>query len=205
MKHVVAIVPTPSLVQGRVGALHLRSGRFDIMLIVIYYPVVPIVQKDEEVYIKTIDIIQKWLTEILDKLNGRTSVFIGLDNCKFGTPRRDALQEGVDPVGPLNPKKEGALATTLRPLLVKHHLAVANTFKGGEDSFFSHKKGRQYSSRPDNIITHGCFLPGADCRILQKLGRQTQQAKCKKKTEHWPMLLTLDYILQSPCEPPAGN
>ncbi len=36
MKHVVAIAPTPSLVQGRVGALHLRSGRFDIMLIVIY-------------------------------------------------------------------------------------------------------------------------------------------------------------------------
>jgi hypothetical protein len=64
-------------------------------------------------------------------------------------------------------------------------------------------KGKQYSSRPDNIITHGSFVPEADCRIFQKLGRQVQQAKCKKKTEHWPMLLRLDYILQAPLEPPA--
>ena len=123
------------MVQGRVGALHLRSGRFDLMLIAIYYPIVPIIQADEEVYIKTINIIQEWLADILAKLNGRTSIFIGLDNCKFGTPRNDTLQEKIDPVGPLNPKKEGSLATTLRPLLVQHHLAVVNTFKEGEDSF----------------------------------------------------------------------
>jgi hypothetical protein len=115
------------MVQGRVGALHLRSGRFDLLLIAIYYPLVPVKQADEEAYIKITNCIQKWLADLLADLNGRTSIFIGLDNCKFGTPREDALQTEVDPVGPLNPKKEGSLATTLRPLLAQYHLAVVSS------------------------------------------------------------------------------
>ena len=202
-KHIVEVPPTPALLQGRVGALRARSGRFDILLVVIYYPLVPQLQSEEEVYIKTITLIQEWLTTLLQDLHGRTSVFIGLDNCRFGTPREDAPQFDINPVGPLNPKKEGFLATAFRPLLFKHHLAVVNTFKGGEDSFYSHMKGRQYSSRPDNIITHGSFVPHAQCRILQRLGRFLQQAKCKKRTEHWPMLLNVDYKLQFAIEPPA--
>ena len=90
-------------------------------------------------YCKIVDLVVETLYEAMYQLNSSTAVVLSMDNNDgFGIPMSDAdLQMRC--VGPLHPKQEHYCSAQLRHLAYDFSLVVANTYVGGQDTYFGTK------------------------------------------------------------------
>ena len=177
--------PPPSL-RGRGGAVRLRSGRFDMLILNIYPPPRTAAANQQKVYTATLKSLFDWASSVLRQQPARTAIFIAMDlNDTLGVPTTASAQADRQ-VGRVAPDPEHAPAAHVRQILLEFDLCIPSTFIGrGEPTYF----GQTSCSRIDFWAAPAGLLH--DCervKVLGSEGTKLQLANCQKKIDHYPLL-----------------
>ena len=188
----------PASVGGRGGTLRLVSRNFDLKPIVLYFPPRPTTADAEKKYRETVDILLRFFESELNKAPARCTPLVFVDlNDGLGIRTLDGQQVvsqgGV--VGTLAPKLEHYAGERFREICEAHHIALANTHKGGEDTWY----GEKCSSRIDYVGLPLGLLGGLlSCKALALQARHMQLARSKRLWDHLPVEVCFRYGLPRP-------
>ncbi|CAK0789796.1 unnamed protein product, partial [Prorocentrum cordatum] len=137
LRHIAAVCSPPSSIQGRVGGVMLRSGRFHLACFVVYLPPRPSVARKFSAYQRTIKEILAWLNKTCSELPARASIVFGGDiNDYAGIWMANTIVQDPSPVGPVYPAQEHNAMTQLRDFMDQYNLCLLSTFMGGQNTFY---------------------------------------------------------------------
>jgi len=178
-------------VQGRLGAVRLKSRMFDFTFIVAYFPVDDGKKIKRNLYVKLCGEIRK----LLEQLPCRTVPILFTDaNAHTGHRYADgAWSMGYsDSIGGYAHAKENFNGKAFTDLLEYNHMVAANTFFFADPTFYSGDGG--HSSTVDYVcIPKDMLSQTNDCSTNTELGVPLQLVKSNRRVDHFPVSLKLKY------------
>ena len=187
-QHMHQIYHAPPQMQGRVAAIRLRSGRFDILVMCLYFPPKPWDKQEWSKYSSTCKAILEWMDKVLSETPTRCSPFLctDLNDCL----KTQVGQQCVAPHAKGNQRETGR---ELQNLLAKHDMMAVNTFTDPSATYVGEKW--------ESMIDFVCMATGmasnlVSCRVCHKQAKQLQAINTKKFRDHKPIELRVNYILE---------
>ena len=178
----------PKCLQGRGGAIRMKTGRHDLIVIVIYYPPRPRIKSEWPQYTKTCKLINEWLDELLSSTPARSTPFIYFDlNDHFSNESGNQRNVGNKCSG-----VQYETGRIVQELLVKHDIMALNTFTDGSHTYH----GENHSSQIDFVcMPTELFKNLEKCVVCHKEAISLQAINTKKFRDHKPVELWLRYLL----------
>ena len=162
-KNLVRVHTPPAELLGRVGAIRLKRGDVDFLVVNAYIPVNPHKAQDRQYC----DRVWAWIHHVLSQAPNRCVPILCLDaNGRVGHG------ESSPSIGPAEPATENYNGGKLGELLSAHHMAAVNTFFPTGDTYYG-----QFgtSSRIDYCMS--AFLKHAEWRVAKFFLRRANVCK----------------------------
>ena len=191
-KHVVAVFSPPRALQGRAGALRIRTATTDILAVVLYVPCKVAGDKQDLQRREAVQEILKWVNQLLRKTPARTiPVILGDMNTRFGLQSGHRVQAD-SVVGDTMPRaEESHVSSAIRELCREQGLRVETTFhRAVRYSFFAG------SSSASTLIDH-ILLPASAGALVdhmytdRRMMRRLQHVNTARPVDHCPVVLRL--------------
>ena len=174
-KHMVRVFTPPEEFIGRAGAIRLKRGDVDFLVVNVYAPVNPHLQKDKQYIVR----LWAWVGHVLSLAPARCVPVLCTDaNARLGRGTR------VPSVGTFDAVAENFNGEQLRELLTEHHMVATNTFFPAGDTYFGNF-GR--NSRIDYVCIPQSMLQAVErCNVLYAQGKRLQLIPAVGKRDHMP-------------------
>ena len=175
-KHMVRVFTPPEEFIGRAGAIRLKRGDVDFLVVNVYAPVNPHLQKDKQYIVR----LWAWVGRVLSLAPARCVPVLCTDaNARLGRGTR------VPSVGTFDAVAENFNGEQLRELLTEHHMVATNTFFPAGDTYFGNF-GR--NSRIDYVCIPQSMLQAVErCNVLYAQGKRLQLIPAVGKRDHMPV------------------
>ena len=192
-QHLVETISAPEKLTGRGGAVRLRSGRFDILVIAAYFPPRPPKQSEFAGWKKTVDLLAAWVHNVIQHAKQRSLIVLGADlNDAFGYQMVEGIASATvsSALGAHPYAVEGYAAAKLRELLEMEHMMVADTVHKVDPTYYG-------STSSTSNIDHTCLPQGAlpilkKCYTCPSLARKLQVIPDSVLRDHVPVVVELE-------------
>ena len=177
--HAVRVYTPPTELVSRCGAVRLKRGNVDFLLVNAYVPVNP--QKYAER--QYCDKVWAWLDYIISHAPSRSVPVLCMDaNARVG------CGEACASIGQQQPSPENYNGSKLRELLCRHHVAATNTFFAAGDTYygsFGNSSRIDYVCIPQTMLDMVCR--GKILYALYAAGKRLQLIPAAGKRDHMPI------------------
>ncbi|CAE8639588.1 unnamed protein product [Polarella glacialis] len=180
----------PPILQGRGGAIRVRTRWLDYCFLAGYAPNRPTNYRERQ----AVDTWYNWIDEVLAKLPARCVPVLLADwNAHLEWKVKEALPIATAEIGIEGSARENYNGTQLRSLLQRHHLFAVNTFSGwpnGSDTGPSYYSPGGATSRIDYIcVPQSSRADVTSCRVWRATGHELQLARTAKLCDHCPVVM----------------
>ena len=195
-QQVVRIYSPPQDLQGRGGALRIKTAHVDFCFIVCYFhPCSP------SAYTRKVnEALWEWIDGVVSVLPARcVPCLLGDFNAKVGRIRVEGVWQmhSDSNVGPHNAEQQNSSGDRFRDFLHKHYLAATNTFYNAGPTYYGIIAG--YTSRVDYIRLPQALLPQiSKCCVWHGSGDSLQLVAGPGKRDHRPLQLVFEHRLCFP-------
>eukprot|EP00929_Paragymnodinium_shiwhaense_P030476 TRINITY_DN17270_c0_g1_i1.p1 TRINITY_DN17270_c0_g1~~TRINITY_DN17270_c0_g1_i1.p1 ORF type:complete len:373 (-),score=98.15 TRINITY_DN17270_c0_g1_i1:437-1555(-) len=183
---------TKPLLQGRFGAVRVKSKACDVVFVSLYLPPFSSILNK-----KIHEELLLFLDGFLSKLPARTLPLIACDaNCRLGFQKVQGewLLEQSKSVGCAEPDYETPPGLRFRLLLQKHHLAAINTFYSAGCTYYNGRTSSRidYVVGPISLLQHNRVDA---CEVLLEANKYVQAKPSRFPRDHVPLQVKLRLAL----------
>ena len=183
------IAPSRRTIRGRVGAVRIKSAKYDVCVISAYWPPSFCSGQVRRVF----EAVAEEVDGIISALPQRCIPIIACDaNARLGLHKEPGMggvsQVQSRAVGREQPEAQNLAGGRFMDLLEKHGMAAINTFHAAGPTFYHTSGGKptriDYLCAPRTMIDSERIKT---CEVMDKLGDQLQLITTARKADHRPL------------------
>jgi len=184
-KRVVEVKSPPGSLQGRAGAVRVKQGPLDIMIIGMYFPPAAAGHQKQLARVKAVKALIMWVQEIIHQCPARCVPLLFMDaNTPLGVREGVAIDD--EHVGMHGIAEHTRVSDLLYEFMIEEGLAALNTFWEVGPTFYGPRGGH---SVIDYVMVPVEFMARVSkCCASIRLAKRLQLISCHSLRDHIPVL-----------------